>query len=242
MKKLPQSLIFIILFLGVNSCIAANVSWLEQSGGNGSATAVKICNTLNNEIIISGTFTGEAVFGNDTLQSQNGSSDIFIVKYNINHNVLWTAVIGNSCNDKLGGIAVDASGTIFLSGTFHNFLFVQGSGIMATGGTDVFIAALDNNGNLSWINSYGGPGTDAAGAIVVNAAGEVYAAAVMEGTTFPLSDQAATGICAAVAKLSALGELLWSVAVNADVQSQVTIESISTDSYGKLFLTGGFYV
>lgn len=84
----------------------------------------------------------------------------------------WNTFLGSSEDDQLGGIAVDHSGNIYVTGRSYAS---WGSPITPySGGEDAFIAKLDPNGVLLWNTFMGSNTSDTASGIVVDASGNVY--------------------------------------------------------------------
>lgn len=88
---------------------------------------------------------GTASFGMDG-NIAYGGSDLFITKYAPTGTRLWTRQFGSSAQEYVAGIAVDGAGTIFIAGNTSGSF----EGAPASGGTDLFLMKLDQNGNKLW--------------------------------------------------------------------------------------------
>jgi hypothetical protein len=90
----------------------------------------------------------------------------------------WAAGMGGTGYDYGYGIAVDASGNVYTTGSFEGTAdFDPGSGVSnltSAGDNDVFVRKLDASGNFLWARSMGGTGSDRGGGIAVDASGIVY--------------------------------------------------------------------
>lgn len=135
-------------------------------------------------VYVTGSFQGTVDFGGGPLNSQ-GSTDIYLVKYDLGGNHLWSKSIGNSGADAGTGVDTDAAGNVYLTGAFHRTVDFGGGGI-ANGGwgsgwdtNDIFVAKYDSGGNHLWSYGYGGIPDETSAELSVNDAGDV----AITGTT-----------------------------------------------------------
>ena len=78
---------------------------------------------------------------------------------------------------RANGVAVDASGSIYVAGTTEGTLPGQNN---APGAGDAFLRKYDANGTELWTRQFGTPKFDDALAVAVDASGSIYVA----GRTF----------------------------------------------------------
>ena len=91
------------------------------------ALSNSICIDSQGNVLVSGWYTNTSiVFENDTLISM-GSSDIFIVKYDENGNVLWTKTAGGLNEEKCNGISCDTYDNIYITGYFRSQIAIFGN-------------------------------------------------------------------------------------------------------------------
>ena len=119
----------------------------------------------------------------DTLK---GGRDVWMVKLDVNGNVLASRVIGGSLDDVPVQAKLDKDGNIILvSSAISN-----DKDIMVTpyGGTsDVLLMKLDTSGTVLWQKYYGGTKGDNASAVVADNKGSIYTVASSFSTDFDLS-------------------------------------------------------
>lgn len=120
--------------------------------------------------------------GPDT--SFNGGTDVFVAKLNTAGTALiYVGYIGGSGNETGFGIAVDAAGAAYVTGsttsTEADFPVVGGPDITANGGTEAFVAKINAAGTaLDYAGFIGGSGTDSGRGIAVDSAGAAYVTGV----------------------------------------------------------------
>src|SRR5882672_3973814 len=109
-----------------------------------------------------------------------GSSDVYVVKLNAAGSALvYSTFLGGSAGDSAAGIAVDATGAVYVAGSTSSSDFPTTAGAFDTsfnGGNpfssaDVFVAKLDAAGStLVYSTFLGGSGNETSGGVAVDAA------------------------------------------------------------------------
>ena len=123
-----------------------------------------------------------------------GGEDLFISKLNSSGSALvYSTYLGGAQNENgqtgLPGIAVDATGSAFVSGTTasRNFPVTAGALQAAFGGgaTDAFLVKLDPIGSTMAYATYLGAGAgEAAAALAIDGSGNAYVAGMTDAATF----------------------------------------------------------
>lgn len=110
--------IFIAKYNSSGDCI-----WAKSEGGDFSEKGKKIAVDNSGNIYIGGEFANEMTIGTTTLIGSIANIDIFMAKYTSSGGFLWAVSGGGNTNDNCTGIAVDASGNVYLNcfirGTVH---------------------------------------------------------------------------------------------------------------------------
>jgi len=128
-------------------------------GRNEESVAIAVDSA--NNAYVTGPFNSQtATFGNITLtNSTSYDENFFVVKYDTDGNVVWAKAFGGVGSADSTGIAIDAIGNLYVTGTFYSTNITFGSVVLTNLGLssyDIFLAKLDNTGNVLWAQSAGG--------------------------------------------------------------------------------------
>ncbi len=230
---------------------AGTFLWTVKAGGTGSDVAKAVCTDNAGNIYVSGYYGGTATFGSFTL-TNSGSKDIFLAKYDPSGTCLWVKKTGGSGEEMGNDLAVNAAGTIYLTGQF-NGVTPFGSYTLTSKYYDIFLAAFDVNGNCTWAKRAGGGSTDDGRAIVLDNAGNIYLAGFGKSTGINalMFDSISLGNCdqsAVIAKYDAAGTCLWAAKMPPKYGSggcsncvyKTTGTGIALDAYGVVYIAGYF--
>jgi hypothetical protein len=174
-------------------------------------------------------------------------SHVFVAKLNAAGSALvYSTYLGGSRNEFGGGIAVDAAGNAFVTGSTSSTNFPTTPGAFQTangGGADAFVAKLNAAGSALVYSTYlGGSGTDSPEGIAVDAAGNAYVTGITRSTNFPTTLGAfqtafGGGDDAFVAKLNAAGSaLVYSTYLGGSGNDAGS--GIAVDAGGNAYVTG----
>jgi len=133
---------------------SGNLRWAKQTGGNGDDEALSVVSDNAGNTYIAGSFSSSSLpFGTTTLTKTTGSSsNFFVAKYNNSGSVQWAIKAGGTDNDGANDLTLDASGYVYVAGTFASPTLNLGSNTLTNSGgfdKDIFIAKL--NGGASGI-------------------------------------------------------------------------------------------
>jgi type IX secretion system substrate protein/beta-propeller repeat-containing protein len=111
-------------------------------------------------------------------ESHNGSSDIFVTKFNSSGtDLIFSTYIGGSGNEVANALALDASNDIYITGysQSNNYPMVNAYDQSHNGGCDVIVTKLNANGTSLGYSTYlGGSGNEYSNDIVVDASNNAY--------------------------------------------------------------------
>lgn len=231
----------------------------NEDVGNG----ITIDNTGN--IYATGSFTTDSItFGNTTLTNASNinTSNYFIVKYSPSGKVIWANEgYKNFNNSSAAAITSDNEANIYLIGSFminsqSDTIKIGNSNI---GGNGYFIAKFDSSGNVIWAKGASGGiqyvSTCSGTALTTDVNGNVTVIGGFVGDTVSfggvkLTNDSSTYIDQMfIVKYNSSGTVLWAKSANIGTDgiggfNGITdggANSISTDTQGALYITGGFF-
>lgn len=152
-----KKIIFTITLICNLNLIAQNlqIAWEKTIGGSLADTPSKIIKTIDGGYLICGT-SNSNMSGN---KSQNcyGYVDYWIVKLDMNGNILWEKTIGGSASDNLTSAIETSSGDIILAGSSNSDISYDKTE-NSRGGLDFWVVKINSLGTIIWDKTYGGSG------------------------------------------------------------------------------------
>lgn len=134
------------------------ILWQKAYGGNAGEIPIHIVHSSDGNIVICGSSSSSN--SGTFAQNSYGFSDYWVLKLDINGNLLWQNNYGGSGYESAQKILETANGDFIITGYSNS----PTSGTKTStnyGGNDVWVVKIDSNGNLLWDNSYGGDQDDA---------------------------------------------------------------------------------
>ena len=158
--------IFIAKYNGDGSLV-----WAKRAGGIGNDQGKGIASYIDGSSIVTGWFSGTAVFGEGgnqiNLVNSDFGGDMFVAKYNEDGSLVWAKRAGGNLlfDNQVGeGITSYTDGSSVIVGYFSGTtIFGEGGNqvnLVATGNNDVFIAKYNGDGSLAWAKKSGGANSD----------------------------------------------------------------------------------
>jgi uncharacterized protein (AIM24 family) len=224
---------------GLAPACQGELLWSKRFGDVNEQVLYGVATDGAGNVIVAGNFGGTVDFGGGFLTSA-GTNDIFVVKMDANGNHLWSKRFGDLNQQNARSVAVDAMGSVLVTGIFAGALDFGGGPLVSEGGNDIFVAKLDANGGHLWSRSFGGPLNQDAWDIATDSAGNVVLTGGFGGTVSfggGLLTSAGSGDVF-VAKLDSNGGHVWSESFG-DAGLQ-TGRSIGVDPAGNVLVAGGF--
>ncbi|WP_437732433.1 hypothetical protein [Sorangium sp. So ce1335] len=160
--------------------------WARQIGDAADQTLRSIAVDRTGNIVIAGYFSGSLVCSAPPVPvcaTSAGQTDIFVRKYDPSGAVLWTRIYGDSSGQFATGVAVDAEGSVFLTGRYYGTLTIGSRQVRNNGlGTNLFVAKLDSGGNGVWLSDYGDTSSQAGNGIAAAPSGAVIVTGTYTGS------------------------------------------------------------
>ena len=217
--------------------------WATQAGGTKYDVASGIVNDGMGHLYLTGYFSSSnAAFGPYILTNQTPSyNDLFVAKMDDQGHFLWALSAGGTRDDVSRALTVDADGNLLVVGDFGSATLNFG-GVVVTnvGGTDVFVAKFNPQGQALWARSAGSSGSHAGNAIATDASGNVYIAGEMwiriRFGQIELDSHFDHDIF--LAKYNARGDVQWARQLNSF--SIAGARNLTVDAHGDVIMTGYF--
>jgi hypothetical protein len=220
-----------------------------SSGDGGYAIAVDFS---GNAYVTGFTASTDFPTANPLQATLRGSYEVFVAKLNAAGSALvYSTYLGGSDGDEGYGIAVDSSGSAYVTGSTYSTDFPTVNALQAglQGGEDAFVAKLNAAGSALVYSTYlGGSGEDWGYGMAVDSSGNGYVTGKTSSYDFPTANpfQSTCGSCGAsgndmydafVTKLNPAGSaLVYSTYLGGS--SLDYGNGIAVDSSGNTYVTG----
>ncbi len=226
--------------------------WAIQFGDKESTYISNIVTDAAGNIYAAGTLKNSCDFdpGPDTFMVRTpGYIDIFLLKVSADGKLLWVKTVGGEEPDHPGGLAIDSSGALYLTGSFREVsdllpgpdtLLVEANGW----NNDVFIMKLDSAGEQLWLKYFGGPEHDSPLSLALDSSLNIIVSGMFGDTVdFDPGDGQYVHIAKGeqdifVLKLNPDGKIMWATTLSS--QKGVDGATVATDLEDNIFVTGNF--
>ncbi len=121
-----------------------------------------------------------------------GAMNVFVTKINASGSALvYSTYLGGNSFDIGNGIAVDSSGSAYVTGSTQSTNFPMANALQSTlgGATNAFVAKINETGSALVYSTYlGGNNSDASSGIAVDASGNAYITGGTSSRNFPTAN------------------------------------------------------
>lgn len=230
---------------------SGNLVWAKRIGGTNEDVAYSIAVDASGNVYTTGYFQGTVDFdpgaGTTNLISGTAVNNAFVSKLDATGNFVWAKVFVSTASEvKSNGIAVDASGNVYTTGSFSGLTTFPagGTSLTLTGGTDAFVCKLSSAGVISWVKKMAGTLNESGNALALDASGNVCITGTFTGVPDfdPGAGTATLGSAGSddvfICKLDASGNYVMAVKMGG-TGSDVA-KAIDTDAAGNIYTTGFF--
>jgi hypothetical protein len=176
----------------------------------------------------------------------HGGVDAFVAKLNASGSALiYATYIGGSSDDRASGIAVDSSGSAFVTGSTTSFDFpLASSAQVYAGSRDAFVLKLNSVGNRLVFSTYlGGSGADQGNAITLDSNGNAYVVGDTASTNFPVQTAVQSTLGgntdAFITKYNSTGLILFSTYLGGSANEHGS--AITIGANGSIYVAGGTF-
>lgn len=213
-------------------------NWPRIAGGSEADAAGSVAVDASGNVYVAGTFKGNSNFGLQEMTAIN--NDIFLAKYNATGNLLWLKQAGGSGEDAASSVVLDASGNVYIAGSFRNTANFDALTITSNGTDDGFIAKYSSSGNALWAKSFGSDSQDVINTMAIDGSGNILIGGFHSGntgfsnSTLTLTTNGKSDLIAA--KYNSNGDLIW--ARSGGSSGYDFGFGIGTDGNGNVYICG----
>ena len=215
--------------------ISGNVLWARSAGGSRNDMARIVTADPSGYIYVSGNFSSPSiVFGSIPLtnNSPQDTTDMFLVKYDSNGNVLWAKSAGGYDDDKVLAMASDKAGNIIIGGTFRSPTITFGANVLTNTNAsgypaDAFLVKYNSSGGVMWAKSFGDSGSeDKVTSVATDGSGNILI------TKNPIT-------AVSFSKYDPNGNFLFTDTVNIIINGSIPqIDFVQADKWDNIFFAG----
>jgi len=153
---------------------------------------------------------------------------------------LWVQQAGGTRGGAIFRVAVDRGGNCYAGGYFADMATFGDTMVSGSGGSDVFLAKYDSNGNLLWIRTAGGRSDDYCYGVALDGNGNCYLTGSFQDTAVfgnaLITSAGAPDVF--VAKYDSAGNFQWVRGAGGSYKDQGS--GISVSQSGDVFVAGTF--
>ncbi|HWJ28979.1 MAG TPA: BACON domain-containing carbohydrate-binding protein [Flavisolibacter sp.] len=214
--------------------INGNLVWKKTFGGGSNDYAYSVKSTSDGGFILTGS---SASFNGDvTVSEAHGSDDVWVVKLDVNGNIMWQHLFGGSTFDVGQSIEETSDGGYIVAG----YTYSSNGTVSATqGGGDAWVMKLSSSGSLLWEHTYGGTKFDEANSIIVSPDGGYIIAGLTQSNDGDVIGYRGGYSDAWVLKLNESGTIIWQRSLGGSNDDQGNSVIATTD--GSYLLAGWTY-
>ncbi len=218
----------------------------------GDSTAAAIASDSSGDAFVTGTTTStDFPVASPISPALKGSSDAFVTEINPSGSQLaYSTYLGGTRTDGGSAIAVDASGSAYVTGTTTSTDFptvspFQAMCLACATGSSPFVTKINAAGSALVYSTYlgGSSGQDLSKGIAVDTSGNAYVTGHVQSTDFPLMSPL-EGVRrgnsdAFVTKVDSSGSnLIYSTYLGGTADEDLVMGSIAVDQFGNAYVTG----
>jgi hypothetical protein len=170
-QHLHWILIGMVLWVLQPTLVSSNaLNWIQQLGSNREDLTLGIAVDRNNDVYTTGRTNGN--LGGTTF----GDFDAWLAKYSSAGALLWKRQLGTPRDDTSNAVTTNLNGEIIITGSTTGLL--EGTN---KGGSDIWLAKYDDQGNLLWKKQFGTQDTDSALGVATDRSSFIYLAGYTAG-------------------------------------------------------------
>jgi hypothetical protein len=213
--------------------------WAKSVAGTNNITGSSICWDATGNIYVTGYFVGTADFGAEQITA-NGNQDFFVAKYKDSGELIWVKNAGASSSEAAAGIETDASGNIYVIGSFNTATTIGTTNMTSFGLGDIFLAKYSAGGDVVWAKHVGG-GTnyDNGYDVTIDKSNNIYLTGLInKDVTIGSSSLTGSASDVLLAKYNSAGDFQWAKRTSGEGANISGGYGVDTDKDGNIYVTG----
>ena len=199
--------------------------WTKQLGTSTTEYGRELTTDSSGNIYVTG-FTRGGLDGNTNL----GSSDIFLIKYNSSGTKIWTKQLGTSKHEDAYQVTTDSTGHIYMTGYTAGDLY----GNTNSGGKDIFLIKFNSSGTKIWTKQLGTSKGEEGFEVTTDSSDNIYVTGVTYGGLDGNTNSGKSDIF--LVKYNSSGTKQWTKQLG--TSSKDIGLGLTTDSTGHIYMTG----
>ena len=221
-----------------------NCIWAKHFGDGSSSFGDSIAVDSSDAVIIGGDFSGLLNFGGGDSLHSRGGQDVYLAKFDTDGNYQWARSFGVNANQFCGGVAVDASGNIVVTGSFNGRVNFGDLDLTSSPtGLDIFLAKFGPGGDHLHSRRFGDGQDKFAKAVAFDGDGNVFLAGHFRGSLYfggyDTLEAAIAGYDIFLAKFDRDLANIWAKQFG-DPADQFAA-AVATDAWGNSYVTGHYF-
>ena len=216
------------------------IEWAKMiKGTSGSTEISSVVETSEEGYIVAGYFGGSMNLGNGVRLTSNGSSDGFIIKYNVSGEAKWARSIGEGSNDYITALKETQNGGYIIGGSFSstNMEIENGVNLITKGTFDGMVIKFDKVEILEPIviqaEGIGGASTDYINVVVATNDGGYIAGGRFNSSSLNLGNEvrltnkgSADGV---IIKYNSNREVEWARRIGGTDYDNINVVAVTSD-------------
>jgi uncharacterized delta-60 repeat protein len=199
--------------------------WTQQLGTSSEDRGLGVTVDSSDNIYVTG-YTSGGLDGN----TNSGSADLILVKYNSSGTKQWTQQLGTSLYEGGSELTVDSSDNIYVTGMTHGGL----DGNTQVGNGDIFLVKYNSSGTKQWTRQLGTSLNDTGNGVTVDSSDNIYVTGSIEGGLDGNTNSG--GVDMFLVKYNSSGTKQWTQQLG--TSSSESGSGVTVDSSDNIYVTG----
>jgi hypothetical protein len=225
--------------------------WAKKIDGAGTDYGLGVAVDASGNVYVTGHYQSAAITvdGITLAAALNGGFATYIIKYNTSGTALWAKKIDGMGNEYGNGVAVDASGNVYVTGYYTNAAITVDAGVTLdaplNGGAAAYIIKYNTSGTALWAKKIDGTGNEYGNGVAVDASGNVYvtgyygaASITVDSVAGVTLDATLGGNAAYIIKYNTSGTAQWAKKIDGTGDDRGN--GVAVDAFGNVYVTGRY--